>query len=138
MFPFAEHLFGLKIAIVIPYEMAEASWTSFCKPLGYKWWMMLALENVLPEIVKYKRMNILGSGHSITKYGVEDIYDDSSFYVVLNHFDAIRGLDEIDEAPILFFAHDYHSEQFNPVIEKNETKTHLSRDNVYAFLHKPE
>lgn len=80
-------------------------------------------------------MKILGSGQSITKYSMEDIYDDSSFYVILNHFDVIRGLDGISDAPVLFFAHDYHGERFNSVIAKNEIKSFLGSNNVYVFLH---
>jgi hypothetical protein len=97
--------------------------------------MMLALEKILPGITKFKSMKILGSGQSITKYSVADIYDDTSFYVVLNHCDALRGLDEIIDAPILFFAHDYHAEHFNSVIEKNITKYCLNQNNVHVFLH---
>jgi hypothetical protein len=96
---------------------------------------MLALEKILPGIAKYKIMKILGSGQSITKYSVEDIHDDKSFYVVLNHFDAMRGLRKIVDAPILFFAHDYHAEHFNSVIEKNITKYCLNQNNVHVFLH---
>lgn len=69
---------------------------------------------------------------------MEDIYDDSAFYVILNHFDIIPGLDRITDAPILFFAHDYHNGYFNPVIAKKDLKSFLWRDNVHVFLHKKD
>lgn len=81
-------------------------------------------------------MKILGSGRSITKYCMEDIYDEAAFYVILNHFDIIQGLERITDAPILFFAHDYHNGYFNPIIAKEELKSFLRRDNVHVFLHK--
>ena len=99
---------------------------------------MLDLQSVLPGISKYSRMKILGSGRSITKYCMEDIYDDSAFYVILNHFDIIQGLDRITDAPILFFAHDYHNGYFSPIIGKEELKSFLQRDNVHVFLHKKD
>jgi len=81
-------------------------------------------------------MKILGSGHSITKYCVDDIYDDRAFYVILNHFDVIKDLARLNNAPVLFFAHDYHNACFNPVLAKKELKSFLGRDNVHVFLHK--
>jgi len=81
-------------------------------------------------------MKILGSGRSITKYRMEDIFDDTAFYVILNHFDVINDINLITDAPILYFAHDFHNEKFNPVIAKKELKWFLGRDNVHVFLHK--
>ncbi len=99
---------------------------------------MIDLTNVLPGISKYNKMKILASGRSITKYCIEDIYEDSAFYVILNHFDVIPGLNSITAAPILFFAHDFHNGQFNPVAAKKALKSFLRRDNVHVFLHKIE
>jgi hypothetical protein len=81
---------------------------------------MLNLTRVIPEISKYKRMKILGSGRSITKYRMADIYDNTAFYVILNHFDVINDINLITDAPILYFAHDFHNEKFDPVIAKKE------------------
>lgn len=96
---------------------------------------MLSLERIVPKISTYQRMKILGSGQSTLKYCVDDIYDGSSFYVVLNHFDVLQGLDRIEDAPILFFAHDFHNHKFNPIIKKNVMQSFLNRDNVFTFLH---
>ena len=96
---------------------------------------MLELKEVVPEITDFKRMKILGAGYSIKKYGIEDIVDDSSFYVVLNHFDAIDGLDRITDSPILFFAHDFHTDRFDSIIKKNGGQHFLGKTNLYAFLH---
>lgn len=95
---------------------------------------MFDLETVLPGISKYNRMKILGSGHSINKYGIGDIYEPSAFYVVINHFDILPGLDRITDAPILFFAHDYHNSKFDPVIAKDGLRPFLWKDNVHVFL----
>lgn len=100
--------------------------------------VMIDLTSILPAISKYRKMKIFGSGRSITKYCMEDIYDTSAFYVILNHFDIITGIDRITDAPILFFAHDYHNGYFNPIIAKEELKSFLSRDNVHVFLHKKD
>ena len=99
---------------------------------------MLELTNVLPGISKFKRMKIIGSGHSITKYDMEDLYDQSAFYIILNHFDMVQGLDKLTDSPILFFAHDYHNSKFDPIIAKNGLRSFLMRDNVHVFLHKKD
>lgn len=96
---------------------------------------MIELTSVLPGISKYKKMKIIGSGHSINKYGLQDIYDDSAFYVILNHFDIVQGFERLTESPIFLFAHDYHNSKFDPVIAKNGFRSFLRRDNVHVFLH---
>lgn len=83
-------------------------------------------------------MKILGSGRSITKYRMEDIYDDTAFYVILNHFDVINDINLITDAPILYFAHDFYNEKFDPVMAKKDLKSFLGRDNVHVFLHKTD
>jgi hypothetical protein len=95
---------------------------------------MLNLEAVLPGISKFNRMKILGSGHSITKYSIGDIYEPTAFYVVINHFDILPDLDRITDAPILFFAHDYHNSKFDPAIAKDGLRPFLWKDNVHVFL----
>ena len=96
---------------------------------------MLDLTTPLPEITKYKRMKILGSGKSITKYSIDDIEDDSTFYVLLNHVDVIQGLDRLHRSLVLFFAHDYQGQRFDSIVAKNNFKSFLMRDNVHVFLH---
>ncbi len=96
---------------------------------------MLSLEHVVPDIVTYRTMKVLGSGQSTLKYCLDDIYDPACFYVVLNHFDVMGGLERIKDAPMLFFAHDFHNHKFNPVMEKKVLRSFLKRDNVFTFLH---
>lgn len=83
-------------------------------------------------------MKILGSGKSITKYSVEDVVEENAFYVVLNHFDVIAGLEGISSKPILFFAHDYYGQRFDSIVAKKKFKSFLNLNNVYAFLHAKE
>ncbi|BBO88346.1 hypothetical protein [Desulfosarcina ovata] len=100
---------------------------------------MLPLQKAIPGVEDYSKMKILGSGMSINKYGLKDIYESNAFYVVLNNFDVVQGLYKITDSPILFFAHDYHSNRFDRVIaksDKNKLKEYLWQNNVYTFLHK--
>lgn len=83
-------------------------------------------------------MKILGSGKSILKYSVEDIYDEHSFYVILNHFDVVEGLEKITTAPVLFFAHDYHNHRFDKIVAKEGFRAFLKRENVHIFLPQKE
>lgn len=97
---------------------------------------MFNLSCVIPEISSFRKMKILGSGLSITKYRLEDIYEPCAFYVIINHFDVVQGLEQITDAPVLFFAHDFHSDHFEAVIARTNLRTHLQRKNVYAFLNR--
>ncbi len=99
---------------------------------------MLSLETVLPQITKFKKMKIFGSGRSINKYCFEDIYDDDSFYVIINHFDMLNSFCGIVRSPILYFAHDYHSRRFNTIVAKKGFKSFVRRKNLHVFLHDKE
>jgi hypothetical protein len=97
---------------------------------------MFNLSGIIPEISTFRKMKILGSGLSISKYRLKDICEPFTFYVILNHFDVVQGLDQISDAPVLFFAHDFCRDHFDAVIARTDLRTHLQRDNVYTFLHR--
>lgn len=99
---------------------------------------MLNIASALPEISKFKRMKIFGSGKSIMKYGLEDIYDEQSFYVILNHFNIVNGIGGMDAGPVLFFAHDYHNDRFDKIVAREDFRSFLRSDNIHTFLPEKE